>query len=142
APGLQRFARRARSPYVRYLEIRLGLPVYQTTQRGVIFPGAVSINNSMLDFKQIDAFAWVAELGSFRAASEKLNTSQPAISQRIAAMESAMAVRLFERGARGIKLTEKGQELLSHAHRMLALRNEMLTVAKAQNAVRGTLRLG
>ncbi len=96
----------------------------------------------MLDFKQIDAFVWVAELGSFRAAAEKLNTSQPAISQRIAAMEAAMAVRLFERGARGIKLTEKGQELLSHARRMLALRNEMLTVAKAQNAVRGTLRLG
>lgn len=96
----------------------------------------------MVDFKQIDAFVWVAELGSFRAAAEKLNTTQPAISQRIAAMESTMAVRLFERGARGIKLTEKGQELLSHAQRMMALRNEMLRVAKTQNAVRGTLRLG
>lgn len=98
--------------------------------------------NKMMDFKQIDAFVWVAELGSFRAAAEKLNTTQPAISQRIAAMEKSMTTRLFERGARGIKLTEKGQELLSHAHRMLELRNEMLTVAKAQNAVRGTLRLG
>ncbi len=96
----------------------------------------------MVDFKQIAAFVWVAELGSFRAAAEKLNTTQPAISQRIAAMEATMTVRLFERGARGIKLTEKGQELLSHAQRMLALRNEMLRVAKAQNAVRGTLRLG
>ncbi|MGB6103155.1 MAG: LysR family transcriptional regulator [Pusillimonas sp.] len=96
----------------------------------------------MIDFKQIDAFVWVAELGSFRAAAEKLNTTQPAISQRIAAMEAAMAVRLFERGARGIKLTEKGQELLSHAQRMLELRNDMLRVAKAHNAVRGTLRLG
>src|SRR5690606_10312957 len=97
---------------------------------------------AMIDFKQIDAFVWVAELGSFRAAAEKLNTTQPAISQRIAALEATMSVRLFERGARGIKLTEKGQELLSHAQRMLALRNEMMTVAKAQNAVRGTLRLG
>src|SRR5690606_29023114 len=96
----------------------------------------------MIDFKQIGAFVWVAELGSFRAAAEKLNTTQPAISQRIAAMESSMAVRLFERGARGIKLTEKGQELLSHAERMLELRNDMLRVAKAHNAVRGTLRLG
>lgn len=96
----------------------------------------------MIDFKQIDAFVWVAELGSFRAAAEKLNTTQPAISQRIAAMESTMTARLFERGARGIKLTEKGQELLSHARRMLELRNEMMRVAKAQNAVRGTFRLG
>lgn len=96
----------------------------------------------MIDFKQIDAFVWVAELGGFRAAAEKLNTTQPAISQRIAAMEAAMGVRLFERGARGIKLTEKGQELLSHARRMLELRTEMLQVATARNAVRGTLRLG
>ncbi|NYT84875.1 LysR family transcriptional regulator [Pollutimonas harenae] len=96
----------------------------------------------MIDFKQIDAFVWVAELGSFRAAAEKLNTTQPAISQRIAALESTMTVRLFERGARGIKLTEKGQELLSHAQRMLELRNEMHHVAQSPNAVRGTLRLG
>lgn len=96
----------------------------------------------MIDFKQIDAFVWVAELGSFRAAAEKLNTTQPAISQRIAALELDMTARLFERGPRGIKLTEKGQELLSHAQRMLELRNEMLRVAKAENAVSGTFRLG
>ena len=96
----------------------------------------------MIDFKQIEAFVWVAELSSFRLAAEKLNTTQPAISQRIAAMESIMTTRLFDRGARGIKLTEKGQELLSHATRMLELRNEMLRVAKANDAVSGTLRLG
>ena len=95
----------------------------------------------MIDFKQIEAFVWVAELSSFRLAAEKLNTTQPAISQRIAAMESIMTTRLFDRGARGIKLTEKGQELLSHATRMLELRNEMLRVAKADDAVSGTLRL-
>lgn len=96
----------------------------------------------MIDFKQIEAFVWVAELGSFRAAADKLNTSQPAISQRVAAMEEVMTARLFERGPRGIKLTDKGQELLSHATRMLELRNEMMKVAKVPNAVRGTLRLG
>lgn len=96
----------------------------------------------MIDFKQLEAFVWVAELGSFRAAADKLNTTQPAISQRIAALEGSLAVRLFDRGARGIKLTEKGQELLSHARRMLDQRLEMLQVARTPNAVRGTLRLG
>lgn len=96
----------------------------------------------MIDFKQIEAFVWVAELGGFRAAAEKLNTTQPAISQRIAAMEGQMDVRLFERGARGVKLTEKGQELLSHAQRILDMRTEMLHVAQVPNAIRGTLRLG
>lgn len=96
----------------------------------------------MIDFKQIEAFVWIAELGSFRAAADKLNTTQPAISQRIAAMESIMGVRLFERSTRGIRLTEKGQELVSHAHRMLSLRTEMMRVAQEENAIRGTLRLG
>lgn len=96
----------------------------------------------MIDFKQIETFVWVAELGSFRAAADKLNTTQPAISQRIAAMETTMGVRLFDRNTRGIKLTEKGQELLPHAGRMLSLRTEMMRVAQAERAIRGTLRLG
>lgn len=96
----------------------------------------------MIDFKQIETFVWVAKLGSFRAAADKLNATQPAISQRIAAMETAMGVRLFDRNTRGIKLTEKGQELLPHAERMLMLRTEMMRVARAERAIRGTLRLG
>lgn len=64
-----------------------------------------------MDFKHIEAFVWVAELGNFRLAAEKLHTTQPAISQHIAALEATLAVRLFDRGARGIRLTEKGQEL-------------------------------
>nr|WP_321274263.1 LysR family transcriptional regulator [Alcaligenes faecalis] len=96
----------------------------------------------MIDLKQIEAFVWVAELGGFRAAAEKLNTTQPSISQRIAGLESSLELRLFDRGARGIKLTDKGQELLSHAQRMLDLRTEMLRAAKEQNAIRGLLRLG
>lgn len=96
----------------------------------------------MIDFKQIETFVWVAELGSFRAAADKLNTTQPTISQRIAAMEAMMDVRLFDRNTRGIKLTEKGQELLPHGVRMLGLRTEMMRVARAERAIRGTLRLG
>ncbi len=96
----------------------------------------------MIDFKQIEAFVWIAELGSFRAAADKLNTTQPAISQRIASMESMMGARVFDRSTRGIKLTEKGQELLPHASRMLELRTKMMRVARAESAMRGTFRLG
>ena len=34
----------------------------------------------MITFKQIDALYWIAELGSFEAAANKLNMSQSAIS--------------------------------------------------------------
>lgn len=96
----------------------------------------------MIDFKQIEAFIWVAELGGFSAAAEKLNTTQPSISQRIASFERQVATRVFDRSARGIKLTDKGQELLSHAQRMLELRNEMLRVAQSPNVIQGTFHLG
>lgn len=96
----------------------------------------------MIDFKQLEAFVRVAELGSFRAAAEKLHTTQPSISQRIAGLEDGLMVRVFDRGSRGIKLTEKGQELLSHAQRILDQRTEMLRVASNPGTVRGTLKLG
>lgn len=96
----------------------------------------------MIDFKQIEAFVWVAELGGFSAAAEKLNTTQPSISQRIASFERELSTRVFDRSARGIKLTDKGQELLSHARRLLDKRNEMLRIAKSSNVIQGTFHLG
>ena len=67
----------------------------------------------MIDLRNIETFFWVATLGGFRAAAEKLSATQPAISQRIASLESDLGVRLFDRDVRGIKLTAKGRELLS-----------------------------
>lgn len=49
----------------------------------------------MIDFKQIEAFVWVAELGGFSAAAEKLNTTQPSISQRIASFERQVSTRVL-----------------------------------------------
>ncbi|WP_459614181.1 LysR family transcriptional regulator [Bordetella sp. 2513F-2] len=96
----------------------------------------------MIDLRHIETFFWVATLGSFRAASDKLNTTQPAISQRIASLERDLGVRLFERDARGVTLTGKGHELLSHAERMLQMRQDMMQAAREQNVMSGTLRMG
>lgn len=96
----------------------------------------------MIDLRNIETFFWVATLGSFRAASEKLCTTQPAVSQRIASLESDLGVRLFERDARGVILTAKGSELLSHAERMLQMRQDMMEAARAQNVMSGTVRIG
>lgn len=96
----------------------------------------------MIDLRNIETFYWAATLGSFRAAADKLNTTQPAISQRIALLEEDLGVKLFDRGARGTTLTAKGQELLSHAERMLQTRHEMQMAARTENSMSGTLRLG
>ena len=96
----------------------------------------------MLDLKNIETFVWVAELSSFRAAAEKLNTTQPAVSQRIASLESDLGVRLLDRDVRGVKLTGKGLELLSHAQRMLQMRQDMMHAARAERVMSGMLRIG
>lgn len=96
----------------------------------------------MLDFRQLEAFVWVSELNSFSAAAEKLNTTQPTISQRIANLEQHLGTRVFERSARGMRLTDKGQELLLHAKRILEQCDEMLRVAKSSTVMQGMFNLG
>lgn len=96
----------------------------------------------MIDLRNIETFFWAAALGSLRAASEKLGTTQPAVSQRIASLENSLGVRLFEREARGVKLTAKGHELLVHAERMIEARRDMLHAARDQTTMNGMLRIG
>ncbi len=96
----------------------------------------------MIDLRGIETFYWVAMLGGFRAASEKLHASQPAISQRIRQLETDLGTLLFERDPRGIRLTVRGQALLTHAERMLQLRVDMLALAREKTAIAGKLTLG
>lgn len=96
----------------------------------------------MIDLRNVETFVWAATLGSFRAAAEKLNTTQPTVSQRIAALEADLDQRLFERDPRGVFLTPKGHELLIHAQRMLQVRRDMQDAARSREVVAGTVRLG
>lgn len=96
----------------------------------------------MIDLRGIETFYWVATLGGFRAAAEKLHTSQPAISQRISQLEDQLGTRLFDRDTRSVRLTVRGQALLTQAERMLQLRQDMLALAREENAIAGRLTLG
>lgn len=96
----------------------------------------------MPDLRSLEVFYWVARLKSFRRASEKLNTTQPAVSQRIAGLEQELGVRLFDRASRGVSLTGKGLELLSYAERMLLLRTEMMAALAEPAALSGVVRVG
>ena len=51
----------------------------------------------MIDLRNLETFVWVAQLGGFRSAADKLNTTQPAISARIALLEDELGVKLFDR---------------------------------------------
>ncbi len=96
----------------------------------------------MIDFRNLETFFWVAKLGSFRGTAEKLNTTQPAISARIAQLEDNLQIRLLNREGRRPTLTVKGVELLDYVERLLALRDEMVMAVTDPSALKGIVRLG
>ena len=95
-----------------------------------------------LNLKQLEAFVWVADLQGFRRAAERLNTTQPNISARIAALEEALGTTLMTRDAGSVRLTSKGQELLVHARRVLDAADALMVAADQKALIDGTLRLG
>ena len=58
-----------------------------------------------LRLRQLEAFVAVAEQGSFRRAADRLNTTQPNISARIAALEAQLGQRVMDRDAGRVALT-------------------------------------
>ncbi len=96
----------------------------------------------MIEIRNLETFVWVATLRSFRAAAQKLNTTQPAISQRIASLESTLGVKLLDRNTRGVTLTAKGVELLVHAQEMLDGKQAMMDAARSTQTIAGQVRLG
>ena len=85
---------------------------------------------------------WVARLGSFRSAAERLHMTQAAISGRIASLESDFDKPLFERDVREIRLTPAGRILLTYAERMLDIGREMRTALQGDQTLAGVLRIG
>jgi DNA-binding transcriptional LysR family regulator len=96
----------------------------------------------MIDFKALETFIWVANLKSFRRAADRLNTTQPAVSMRIAQLEQVLGIRLLERDKRLVAATPKGQELLIHAERLMRMRADMMESVGDRAAIRGIVRLG
>jgi DNA-binding transcriptional LysR family regulator len=72
-----------------------------------------------MDFAALQAFLEVARTGSFSAAAATLYLTQPAVSKRIAALESELAVALFDRVGRKVALTEAGRLLLPRARQLV-----------------------
>ena len=61
----------------------------------------------------------VAEAGSISAAAARLFIAQPSLSKAVGELEAEMGVRIFERGARGVRLTDEGTRFLSYARQVV-----------------------
>ncbi|MDE1179861.1 LysR family transcriptional regulator [Paraburkholderia sp.] len=61
----------------------------------------------------------LAEEGSFARAAERVHLSQPALSRSIQTIEDELGVRLFDRAARGVAVTQVGKLIVERARRVL-----------------------
>jgi len=68
-----------------------------------------------LNLDQLGTFVEVIERGSFSAAADRLDLTQPAVSLQIRQLEKRLGVRLIERVGRRARPTPAGTELLVHA---------------------------
>ncbi|MBB2823139.1 UNVERIFIED_ORG: DNA-binding transcriptional LysR family regulator [Rhizobium esperanzae] len=73
----------------------------------------------MFSLRSLEVFYWAAHLHSFSRAAEKLNTTQPGISQRISALENLVGEPLINRSSKPITLTNVGRVLYGHAEVVL-----------------------
>ena len=73
-----------------------------------------------MDWDKLKIFHTVAEASSFTKASTILNLSQSAISRQIQSLESDLKIKLFERHARGLALTDNGKYLFKTAHEVIS----------------------
>ena len=90
----------------------------------------------------LEAFARVAETGSFSAAARALNRSKSLISRQISALEAELGARLIARTTRSLTLTEAGRGYHGQVARILSQIEEAdLSVGQLQATPRGRLRV-
>jgi len=95
-----------------------------------------------MDLNALADFALVAANGGLGKASRASGRSKATLSRRIADLEDQLGVRLIERHARGLKLTEAGELLMGRTEGpMHDVAEAMTAVREGVSAPRGRLRV-
>jgi DNA-binding transcriptional LysR family regulator len=95
-----------------------------------------------MDWNDLRYVAAVAESGSTIAAAQRLRVSQPTVGRRIAALETALGLKLFDRLASGYRLTRSAEALLPAIAEMEKAAQAVAAAANQQRRrLTGTVRL-
>src|SRR5687767_792327 len=93
--------------------------------------------------RQLQYVVAVADLGGFRRAADACGVAQPSLSAQVAQVEDGLGVQLFERSARGVRVTAAGAGLIERARQLLIAAADFQQTAKQQaDPLSGTLRIG
>lgn len=95
-----------------------------------------------MDLLALTDFNLVARHGGFGRAARAAGRPKATLSRRVAELEGALDVRLFERGARALKLTEEGRALHERTSALLTELDETASAIVSGGArARGPLRI-
>lgn len=94
-----------------------------------------------MTIRHLRIFVTVVDCGKMRQAAELLYISQPSVSQAIQELENYYSVKLFERLAQKLYLTESGQKLLPYARHLIDSFDTMNVMMKNEGFSK-TLRIG
>jgi DNA-binding transcriptional LysR family regulator len=98
--------------------------------------------NSPIDLRRLTIFLAVVDEGSFTSAGDAVQISQPAVSQAIRELESALGATLFNRIGRSVRLTFAGESLLPTARQVLReVANAQLAISNIGDLTTGRLDL-
>ena len=90
----------------------------------------------------LETLLWIARLGTFRAAAERLNTTQPAISARVREIEEQLGIAVFRREGRNMVLTARGRRLVQECEPLWAGFEKALLTASGFEGATGVVRIG
>lgn len=96
----------------------------------------------MNTLRNLRSFVAVAQSGNLAAAADRVALTVAAVSLQLRALETEFRRELFHRGGRSLALNDAGRELLPWAERMVALHDEMRSVASLRGAKAGTAIVG
>ena len=90
----------------------------------------------------LETLLWIARLGTYRAAAERLNTTQPAISARIRELESRLGMEVFRREGRNMVLTVQGRQLVQDCEPLWSAIERALLANSSFGGATGIVRVG
>src|SRR5215471_9940632 len=95
-----------------------------------------------MEIQHLREFAAIAETGSFSKAARRLRIAQPPLSRHIRQLEDELGIKLFERGATGVRITREGSLLLQQARTVLDDASALLDLAtRARAGLASTLHI-
>lgn len=90
----------------------------------------------------LETLMWIDRLGTFAAAAQRLNTTQPAISARVREIEEQLGIALFQREGRRMVLTARGRRLVQASEPLYRGLEQVLLEASDYAGATGAVRIG